>query len=90
MGLGRATVYLVFKVIQFHVRYFLSSSSGKKYVLRKKPEGKLIKGAHAVEREFRVMSALGAAGFTAPNTYQIQLVLVHRRSLHGSSRKART
>mmetsp|Transcript_36835 Transcript_36835/g.67953 ORF Transcript_36835/g.67953 Transcript_36835/m.67953 type:complete len:375 (+) Transcript_36835:60-1184(+) len=46
--------------------YFVSTSSGQKYVLRKKPPGKLIKGAHAVEREFRVMKALCNAGYEAP------------------------
>ena len=33
------------------------------YVLRRKPPGKLLPGAHAVEREYRVLSALGGAGF---------------------------
>ncbi|KAI4369553.1 hypothetical protein MLD38_017980 [Melastoma candidum] len=32
----------------------------KKYVLRKKPAGKLLESAHAVEREFQVLQALGA------------------------------
>jgi aminoglycoside phosphotransferase (APT) family kinase protein len=34
----------------------------KKYVLRKKPSGKLLPSAHAVDREFRVMSALYPTG----------------------------
>ncbi|KAI4311143.1 hypothetical protein MLD38_036062 [Melastoma candidum] len=32
----------------------------KKYVLRKKPPGKLLESAHAIEREFQVLQALGA------------------------------
>lgn len=36
------------------------------YVLRRKPPGVLVKGAHAVEREARVMTALGKAGFPVP------------------------
>jgi len=36
------------------------------YVLRRKPPGPLLKGAHAVEREARVMSAVGASGFPVP------------------------
>ncbi len=36
---------------------------GKTYVLRRKPPGQLAKGAHAVDREARVLGALGAAGF---------------------------
>jgi aminoglycoside phosphotransferase (APT) family kinase protein len=35
----------------------------RNYVLRRKPPGTLVKGAHAVEREARVLSALGTAGF---------------------------
>ncbi len=35
----------------------------KTYVMRRKPPGKLLPGAHAVEREYRVLSALGQAGF---------------------------
>jgi len=33
------------------------------YVLRRKPPGKLLPGAHAVDREYRVISALHAQGF---------------------------
>lgn len=36
---------------------------GKSYVMRRKPPGKLLPGAHAVEREYRVLRALGGAGF---------------------------
>ena len=36
---------------------------GAQYVLRRKPPGVLLPSAHAVDREFRVMSALGGAGF---------------------------
>jgi aminoglycoside phosphotransferase (APT) family kinase protein len=41
------------------------------YVLRRKPPGKLLPGAHAVEREYRVISALGAAGFPVPLVHGI-------------------
>jgi aminoglycoside phosphotransferase (APT) family kinase protein len=33
------------------------------YVLRRRPPGPILKGAHAVEREARVLAALGKAGF---------------------------
>jgi aminoglycoside phosphotransferase (APT) family kinase protein len=33
------------------------------YVLRRKPPGQLLKGAHAIEREFQVLSGLAQAGF---------------------------
>uniref|UniRef100_A0A1J3EF70 Acyl-CoA dehydrogenase family member 10 n=1 Tax=Noccaea caerulescens TaxID=107243 RepID=A0A1J3EF70_NOCCA len=36
-----------------------SGSSLKRYVLRKKPPGKLLQSAHAVDREFQVLKALG-------------------------------
>jgi aminoglycoside phosphotransferase (APT) family kinase protein len=36
------------------------------YVLRKKPPGKLLPSAHAVEREYRVMRALKQTGFPVP------------------------
>jgi aminoglycoside phosphotransferase (APT) family kinase protein len=39
------------------------------YVLRRKPPGTLLPGAHAVEREARVMSALGATGFPVPHVH---------------------
>ena len=32
---------------------YLVNYLGKKYVLRKKPPGKLLPGAHAIEREYR-------------------------------------
>jgi len=39
------------------------------YVLRRKPSGVLLKGAHAVEREARVMTALGSVGFPVPHVH---------------------
>ena len=41
-------------------------SSPREVVLRKKPPGKLLPGAHAVEREYRVIEALGRAGVPVP------------------------
>src|SRR6516225_8157173 len=42
---------------------YLLEASGHRYVLRRKPPGKLLPSAHAVDREFRVISALHAQGF---------------------------
>jgi aminoglycoside phosphotransferase (APT) family kinase protein len=42
---------------------------GRSYVLRRKPPGQLLKGAHAVEREAKVLSALGATGFPVAHLY---------------------
>jgi aminoglycoside phosphotransferase (APT) family kinase protein len=41
----------------------------KRYVLRRKPPGKLLPSAHAVDREFRVISALGPTGFPVARAY---------------------
>ena len=38
--------------------FILADGAGKRYVLRKKPPGKLLPSAHAVDREFRIISAL--------------------------------
>ncbi|MBU2289317.1 MAG: phosphotransferase family protein, partial [Gammaproteobacteria bacterium] len=45
---------------------FRLTTPDAKYVLRRKPMGQLLKGAHAVDREARVMRALGAAGIPVP------------------------
>lgn len=42
---------------------------GQNYVLRRKPPGLLLKSAHAVDREYKVITALHAAGFPAPKTF---------------------
>lgn len=51
-----------FKGGQSNPTYLLETASAK-YVLRRKPPGKLLPSAHAVDREFRVISALYAQGF---------------------------
>ena len=42
---------------------------GKKYVLRRKPPGKLLPSAHAVDREYKVITAMGTTGFPVAKTY---------------------
>ena len=44
---------------------------GRSYVLRRKPPGKLLPGAHAVDREARVMTALGTNGFPVPHVHAL-------------------
>ncbi|MBI1847186.1 MAG: phosphotransferase [Candidatus Rokubacteria bacterium] len=44
-------------------------AGGRRYVLRRKPPGKLLPSAHAVDREYRVITALGPTGFPVPKTY---------------------
>src|SRR5262249_11482947 len=50
---------------------YLLETPARRYVLRRKPPGKLLPSAHAVDREFRVISALHAQGFpvAAPTLY---------------------
>lgn len=50
---------------QSNLTYLLTTPE-RNYVLRRKPPGKLLKSAHAVDREFRVMSKLARIGFPVP------------------------
>jgi aminoglycoside phosphotransferase (APT) family kinase protein len=47
------------------------STPKHQYVLRRKPPGDLLKGAHAVDREARVLHALAAQGFPVPRVYGV-------------------
>jgi len=57
-----------FKGGQSNPTYLLDTPS-QRYVLRRKPPGKLLPKAHMVEREFRVMSALKTTAVPVPQTY---------------------
>ncbi len=57
---------------QSNPTYRLDSPQGR-YVLRRRPPGALAKGAHAVDREARVLSALGATGFPVPKVHGLCL-----------------
>ena len=48
---------------------FLLSTNGREYVLRKKPPGKLLPSAHAVDREYRILKALEGTDVPVPKTY---------------------
>jgi aminoglycoside phosphotransferase (APT) family kinase protein len=52
-----------FKGGQSNPTYRLTAADGKKYALRRKPPGKLLPSAHAVDREFKVIKALHQTGF---------------------------
>ncbi len=45
---------------------YLIETPARRYVMRRKPPGKLLKSAHMVEREFRVLRALRGCDFPAP------------------------
>ena len=44
-------------------------TDNKNLVLRRKPPGKLLPSAHAVDREYKVITALGETDFPVPKTY---------------------
>ena len=48
---------------------FKLTSNGVDYVLRRKPQGELLASAHAVDREFRVITALQNTEVPVPKTY---------------------
>jgi aminoglycoside phosphotransferase (APT) family kinase protein len=59
-----------FKGGQSNPTYQLVTPS-RKYVLRRKPPGVLLPSAHAVDREFKVISALGTTGFPVAHAYAL-------------------
>ena len=76
---GRLAAYLAANVSDFRgplvVRQFKGGQSNptylletpeRRYVLRRKPPGTLLASAHAVDREFRVITALGRQNFPVP------------------------
>ena len=48
---------------------FLLSCGDREYVLRKKPPGKLLPSAHAVDREYRILKTLEKTDVPVPKTY---------------------
>jgi len=66
----RPPVVRVFKHGQSNPTYYVSYA-GRDLVLRKKPPGKLLPSAHAVEREYRVMRAMESAGVPVPPLYSL-------------------
>ena len=48
---------------------FLIKSVNKNYVLRRKPPGNLLKSAHAVDREYKIIKALKKVNFPVPETH---------------------
>jgi aminoglycoside phosphotransferase (APT) family kinase protein len=65
---------------QSNLTYLLRTPT-RAYVLRRRPPGMLLKSAHAVDREFRVMRALGSVGFPVPEV----LVLSEDESIVGTT-----
>lgn len=69
-GFGRLDEITKFPDGQSNPTYRLQSGATA-YVLRAKPPGKLLKSAHAVDREFRVMRALASTDVPVPQVYHL-------------------
>lgn len=69
-GFAGPLTVLQFKGGQSNPTYRLNTP-GRSYVMRRKPFGKLLPSAHAVDREFRVISALGKQGFPVAHAYAL-------------------
>jgi len=54
---------------QSNPTFLLSAADGTRYVLRRKPAGQLLPSAHAVDREFRVISALHGSDVPVARPY---------------------
>ena len=70
-----------FKGGQSNPTYKITAADGKAYALRRKPPGKLLPSAHAVDREFKVISALHPTGFPVAKP----LVLCEDESVIGTA-----
>src|SRR5258708_40252492 len=50
---------------------YLVQSADHRYVLRRKPPGKLLPSAHAVDREYRVVAALANTAVPVGQSYRL-------------------
>jgi aminoglycoside phosphotransferase (APT) family kinase protein len=50
---------------------YLVHAGGKRYVMRRKPPGKLLPSAHAIDREYRVITALQTSEVPVAKTYAL-------------------
>src|SRR5947199_408927 len=69
-GFGGSLEVRQFRGGQSNPTYHVSAG-GREYVLRRKPPGRLLPSAHAVDREYRVITALGKSGFPVPRTFAL-------------------
>ena len=67
-GAGAITGIEQFKGGQSNPTYKIITDN-KNLVLRRKPPGKLLPSAHAVDREYKVITALGETDVPVPKTY---------------------
>ena len=69
-GFGDTCTIQQFRGGQSNPTFLLQADSGS-YVLRKKPPGELLPSAHAVDREFRVISALASSEVPVPKALHL-------------------
>lgn len=69
-NIGNILKYEQFKGGQSNPTYLLISENNK-YVLRRKPPGKLLKSAHAVDREYKVLTSLQNTEVPIPKTIHL-------------------
>lgn len=69
-GFGRLDAIEKFDTGQSNPTYLLIAGD-RRFVLRAKPPGALLKSAHQVDREFRVMLALGATSVPVPRVLHL-------------------
>ncbi len=63
-------LFIQFGFGQSNPTYQITDSAGTKYVVRKAPPGRLLsKTAHRVDREYRIISALGPTDVPVPKAY---------------------
>ncbi len=67
---GRLVSVRQFKYGQSNPTFVLEDKTSR-YVLRKKPPGKLLPSAHAVDREYRIISALQQTDVPVPKAYAL-------------------
>lgn len=60
-----------FKGGQSNPTFRLTDAGGRRYVMRRKPPGVLLPSAHAVEREYRVITALASTPVPVAATYAL-------------------
>jgi aminoglycoside phosphotransferase (APT) family kinase protein len=65
-GLAPPLAIRQFQGGQSNPTFQVTDAAGRRYVLRKKPPGAILPSAHAVEREYAAMHALGPAGVPVP------------------------
>ena len=79
-GISEIQDYKQFKGGQSNPTYLLDSENNQ-YVLRRKPPGKLLKSAHAVDREYKVLTGLNSTNVPTPKT----IVLCEDESVIGTA-----